>query len=100
MALCGDFQKRKKGMIFLQIGPQSDAVSDGLKSEAITVVNGSISMAPAKMIAAGVHLLLRYGLTYTAATPDSHRLAAPKRGQLRITEGERAGRWQRNLATC
>ena len=78
MALCGDFQKRKKGMIFLQIGPQSDAVSDGLKSEAISLTNGSISMGHATMAAAGVHLRLRCGLTYTATTPDSRRLSAPK----------------------
>jgi hypothetical protein len=92
MALCADFQKRKNDVIFLQIGPQNNAVSEGLKSEAISLINGSMSMGPAKTTVAGVHLLLRYGLTYTAAAPDSHRFSAPKWGQLAITEGERAGR--------
>ena len=78
MALCGDFQKREKGMTFLQRGPQNDAVCDGLKSEAILLANGSISMDPAKMAAAGVHLWLRCGLAYTDTTPDSRRLSAPK----------------------
>lgn len=78
VALCTDFQKRKKGMTFLQTGPQNNAVSDGLKSEAISIVNGSISMGHATMAAAGVHLRLRCGLTYTATTPDSRRLSAPK----------------------
>ena len=56
MALCADFQKREKGMNFMRIGPQNDAVCDGLKSEAISLANGSISMGPAKMAATGVHL--------------------------------------------
>ena len=100
MALCGDFQKREKGMTFLQTGPQNDAVCDGLKSEAISLANGSISMGPAKMAATGVHLWLRCGLTYTATHPDPRRLSAPKWGQLGITILERAGRPQRNLAIC